>query len=81
MPEALPTSRDHHECPSIHADCAGLDPGLLRAVAAGEARLTGGQALQIYREMPLVDLGRWADRRCRALHGDSIRTYVIDRNI
>ena len=31
--------------------------------------------------MPLMELGRWADARCRALHGDSVRTYVIDRNI
>src|SRR5207237_3642620 len=25
--------------------------------------------------------GRWADDRCRRVHGDAIRTYVIDRNI
>ena len=31
--------------------------------------------------MILPTLGRWADARCRVLHGDSIRTYVIDRNI
>ena len=29
---------------------------------------------------PLPDLGRWADARCRVLHGDAVRTYVIDRN-
>ncbi|MCE9618714.1 MAG: radical SAM protein [Planctomycetes bacterium] len=31
--------------------------------------------------MPLAELGHWADERCRSLHGESIRTYVIDRNI
>lgn len=60
---------------------SGTDPGLLAAVARGEARLTPDQALQIFREMSLLTLGRNADARCRALHGDSFRTYVIDRNI
>ncbi len=81
MPPALPTSRDHHATPQVRPDCAGTDPGLLRAVVAAEARLTGEQALALYHEMPLLELGRWADRRCRRLHGDSIRSYVIDRNI
>lgn len=58
-----------------------LDPGALRDVAAGELRLTPEQALRLYHEMPLFELGRWADARARVLHGDSIRTYVIDRNI
>jgi cyclic dehypoxanthinyl futalosine synthase len=31
--------------------------------------------------MPLTELGRWADRRARTLHGDRLRTYIIDRNI
>lgn len=59
---------------------AGSDRGLLEAVAAGAARLTPGQGLDLYR-MPLAELGRYADARCRTLHGDRLRTYVIDRNI
>ena len=47
----------------------------------GEARLTPQQGLEIFREMPLGKLGRWADARARAIHGDALRTYVIDRNI
>jgi len=35
----------------------------------------------LYHEMPLPELGRWADARCRQLHGNHIRTYIIDRNI
>ena len=58
-----------------------LDAGLLAAVARGEARLTGEQSLDLLRSAPLFTLGRWADARCRALHGDHLRTYVIDRNI
>ncbi len=58
-----------------------FDSGFLQAVADGEVRLTADQALQLHQQMPLMELGRWADARCRALHGDSIRTYVIDRNI
>ncbi|MCA9295266.1 MAG: radical SAM protein [Phycisphaerales bacterium] len=63
--------------PSLRAD----DPGLLNAVVAGEARLTPQQGLDLYHSMPLHALGAWADARCRHLHGDHLRTYVIDRNI
>lgn len=31
--------------------------------------------------MILPTLGRWADARCRGIHGDAYRTYIIDRNI
>jgi cyclic dehypoxanthinyl futalosine synthase len=57
------------------------DDGLLEAVAAGAARLTCEQGLDLMKSMALPSLGRWADARCRALHGDSLRTYIIDRNI
>ncbi|MBY0260923.1 MAG: hypothetical protein K2Q20_01165, partial [Phycisphaerales bacterium] len=64
-----------------HANLSAIDPGLLRAVAAGHARLTVEQAMQAYTALPTHELGRYADARCRSLHGDSIRTYIIDRNI
>lgn len=67
--------------PESKAGVDALDPGLLRAVAAGEARLTGEQALELLERSPTMTLGRWADARCRELHGDHLRTYVIDRNI
>ncbi len=67
--------------PPEHPHLPGTDPGLLDAVVAGAARLTPGQALETLRRMSLLELGRWADARCRSLHGDAIRTYVIDRNI
>ena len=70
-----------YQPPPEHDHLEGTDPGLLRAVAVGAARLTGEQGLALFREMRLPTLGRWADARCRALHGDRIRTYVIDRNI
>jgi cyclic dehypoxanthinyl futalosine synthase len=50
-------------------------------VAAGHARLTGAQALEVFHGLPLSELGRLADARCRVIHGDALRTYVIDRNI
>ncbi len=50
-------------------------------VAAGALRLAPEQALRLFNEMPIQDLGRYADARARCLHGDRIRTYVIDRNI
>ena len=72
MPPRTPPSRP---------DLDALDPGLLDAVAAGEARLTAAQGLDLHRRAPLHLLGRYADARCRTLHGDAVRTYIIDRNI
>ncbi len=69
----MPAPPEH---PHLRAD----DPGLLEAACEGQARLTPEQALDLFR-MPLPELGRWSDARCRALHGDTYRTYVIDRNI
>ncbi len=71
------TRRTPLQRPSIEAS----DPGLLAAVAGGEARLTPEQALELFRSFPLVELGRYADARCREIHGNTFRSYVIDRNI
>ena len=51
------------------------------AVIEGNARLTLNQALQLYHEAPLHDLGRWSSAMCERIHGSRLRTYVIDRNI
>jgi len=67
--------------PPEHPNLDAADPGLLRAVVAGHARWTLGQAMQAFTAFPTHELGRHADARCRTLHGDSIRTYIIDRNI
>ena len=61
------------------ADC--MDPGFLQAVVDGETRLTPAQAHEIYEHMSIQELGQWADARCRSIHGEKIRSYVIDRNI
>ncbi|MCL4219950.1 MAG: radical SAM protein [Phycisphaerales bacterium] len=74
---STPTYRPPVEHPHLDAN----DPGLLAGVARGEARLTPEQGLELLTREPLYTLGRWADARCRAIHGDRIRTYVIDRNI
>src|SRR5262245_57359060 len=70
-----------HSPPPEHPGLDAADRGLLAAVAAGHARLTPEQGLAAFTRLPLTTLGRWADARCRALHGEHIRTYVIDRNI
>ncbi|MFZ4722730.1 MAG: radical SAM protein [Phycisphaerales bacterium] len=67
--------------PVTRPELSPFDTGLLQAVVRGDARLSPEQSLQLLREMPLADLGYWADERCRAVHGEAIRTYVIDRNI
>ena len=75
-PTTTPTSG-----PTTRPNMNPCDPAFLRGVANGEVRLTPEQALTLHHEMPLHELGRWADARARVLHGDHLRTYVIDRNI
>ena len=50
-------------------------------VTEGRARLTAGQALWLYHHASLHDLGEWATAMANRLHGDKVRTYIIDRNI
>ncbi|MBL0921786.1 MAG: radical SAM protein [Phycisphaerales bacterium] len=71
----------HDRQPEAFPHLSALDEGLLAAVAAGGARLTAEQGLDLLLRAPLTMLSRWADARCRTLHGDDVRTYVIDRNI
>jgi len=50
-------------------------------VIEGRGRLTVEQAVELYREAPLHQLGRWAAAMADRLHGNKVRTYVVDRNI
>ena len=50
-------------------------------VIAGESRLTDAQALELYHNASLHDLGQWAHAVTLRLHPEDYRTYVIDRNI
>ena len=73
--------------PSAIEDTNDLAQALrLDAVVAGEHRLSPADALRLYREASLPQLGRWASAVCAGLHGGgpgegARRTYVIDRNI
>src|SRR4051812_42344037 len=51
------------------------------AVIAGTSRLTDAQALELYQNATLHDLGEWANSVTQRLHPEDHRTYVIDRNI
>ena len=82
---------------AIHSDSASLSRAVnIDGVIEGSARLTQEQALRLYHEASLTDLGQWAtavaNRKMRerypdlagrfgASGGAGIRTYVIDRNI
>ncbi len=72
---------DFDSCDDLGAAACGFDAGWLLALLNGQVRLDTETAMRIYRTVPLFTLGRWADARCRVLHGNAIRTYVIDRNI
>ena len=51
------------------------------AVVAGQARLTEQQALELYRDADLRDLGAWAHAVTLRRHPEDYRTYIVDRNI
>jgi cyclic dehypoxanthinyl futalosine synthase len=51
-----------------------------RRIEAG-GRLTGDEALQLYRHAPTYWLGRMADSVRRRKHPDNLVTYIIDRNV
>ena len=53
----------------------------LLATAAEGGRLDPDHALRLYREAPLLDLGRAADERRKALHPSNIVTYIVERNV
>jgi cyclic dehypoxanthinyl futalosine synthase len=50
-------------------------------VIAGRSRLTDPQAMELYQEASMHDLGQWAHAMTQRLHPEDYRTYVIDRNI
>src|ERR1700742_1207310 len=50
-------------------------------ILEGRARLTDAQALELYHNASLHDLGGWAHARTLVTHPEDYRTYVIDRNI
>lgn len=64
-----------------HSTLDATDPGLLNAVSNGHARLTPEQGLDLLTNAPLHTLGRYADARCRDIHGNHVRSFIIDRNI
>jgi len=50
-------------------------------VIDGAARLTDAQALELYHNASMHDLGQWAHQMTQRMHPGDYRTYVIDRNI
>ena len=50
-------------------------------VAASGARITSDQAIALFEEADLFDLGAVADQIRQRLHPDNVISYIIDRNI
>ncbi|HTW94079.1 MAG TPA: radical SAM protein, partial [Tepidisphaeraceae bacterium] len=50
-------------------------------ILSGRARLTDPQALELYHNASMHDLGTWASAVSQRMHPENYRTYVIDRNI
>ncbi len=53
---------------------------LLSDAAAG-GRLSPVEAMRVYAEAPVLELGAAADARRRMLHPEDVVTYIIDRNV
>lgn len=53
----------------------------LDQVVKGNARLTADEAIELYHHASLHDLGRLSTAMCNRIHGDTYRSYVIDRNV
>jgi cyclic dehypoxanthinyl futalosine synthase len=53
---------------------------LLSDAAAG-GRLSPEEAMRVYTEAPVLELGAAADARRKMLHPDDVVTYIIDRNV
>src|SRR4051794_15437300 len=51
------------------------------SILSGRSRLSDQQALELYKDASLHDLGTWASAVTQRLHPHDYRTYVIDRNI
>ena len=65
----------------IHTNNRLSDSVDIEALIAGRQRLTVSTALALYHHASLNDLGRWATAVANRIHGNQVRTYVIDRNI
>src|SRR5688572_7829897 len=50
-------------------------------VLVGTSRLSAEQALALFDHASIHDLGEWATAVANRVHGERLRTYVIDRNI
>ncbi len=53
----------------------------INPILTGAARLTDAQALELYHQASMHDLGQWAHAVTQRVHPQDERTYVIDRNI
>ena len=71
-PEALSVARRPR--PPMHVD-------ELLARAADGGRLDLAEAIFLYENAELNDLGAAADRRRKTLHPDGVVTYIVDRNV
>jgi cyclic dehypoxanthinyl futalosine synthase len=65
--------------PSRPRAAQSIDAILSDAAAGG--RLAPEDALRLYADAPVLDLGAAADQRRQALHPDGVVTYIIDRNV
>ena len=65
--------------PRTRARSRSIDALLSDAAAGG--RLSPEEAMRVYAEAPVLELGAAADARRRMLHPEDVVTYIIDRNV
>ena len=59
----------------------GREVEAILEAAAGGCRLAAPEALMLFREASLLDLGLAADLARRRLHPEPVVTYIVDRNV
>ncbi len=59
----------------------GAVDSILAAAASEGRRITPEEALRLFRDAPLLDLGLAADMVRRRMHPEPIVTYIVDRNV
>jgi cyclic dehypoxanthinyl futalosine synthase len=82
--EGTPRARLYEGAVATTRASSGARPrsvdALLSDAAAG-GRLSPEEAMRVYAEAPVLELGAAADARRRMLHPEDVVTYIIDRNV
>jgi cyclic dehypoxanthinyl futalosine synthase len=82
--EGTPRARLYEGAATAAPATGGAPPRSMDALlsdAAAGGRLSPEEAMRLYVDAPVMELGAAADARRRMLHPEGVVTYIIDRNV